>query len=63
MVMEKMEGGELFDYVVEKGTLSEEEVGVCWCVISLIGGREVDLSLCMYIYRCVCIYVCIYLCI
>lgn len=25
MVMEKMEGGELFDYVVEKGTLSEEE--------------------------------------
>jgi serine/threonine protein kinase len=25
MVMEKMQGGELFDYVVEKGTLSEEE--------------------------------------
>ena len=25
MVMEMMKGGELFDYVVEKGTLSEEE--------------------------------------
>ena len=25
MVMEIMSGGELFDYVVEKGTLSEEE--------------------------------------
>lgn len=25
MVMERMEGGELFDYVVELGTLSEEE--------------------------------------
>lgn len=25
MVMEIMTGGELFDYVVEKGTLSEEE--------------------------------------
>jgi serine/threonine protein kinase len=25
MVMEVMSGGELFDYVVEKGTLSEEE--------------------------------------
>lgn len=28
MVMETMEGGELFDYVVEKGTLSEEEASV-----------------------------------
>lgn len=28
MVMEMMKGGELFDYVVEKGTLSEEEASV-----------------------------------
>ena len=28
MVMEMMMGGELFDYVVEKGTLSEEEASV-----------------------------------
>ena len=28
MVMEVMKGGELFDYVVEKGTLSEEEASV-----------------------------------
>jgi len=28
MVMELMEGGELFDYVVEKGTLTEEEASV-----------------------------------
>lgn len=28
MVMEHMEGGELFDYVVKKGTLSEEEASV-----------------------------------
>ena len=28
MIMEKMDGGELFDYVVEKGTLSEEEASV-----------------------------------
>ena len=28
MVMEMMRGGELFDYVVEKGTLSEEEASV-----------------------------------
>ena len=26
--MEMMSGGELFDYVVEKGTLSEEEASV-----------------------------------
>lgn len=28
MVMEIMQGGELFDYVVEKGTLSESEASV-----------------------------------
>lgn len=28
MILELMEGGELFDYVVEKGTLSEEEAAV-----------------------------------
>lgn len=28
MVMELMLGGELFDYVVEKGTLSEREASV-----------------------------------
>ena len=28
MVMEMMKGGELFDYVVEKGTLSEEEASI-----------------------------------
>jgi serine/threonine protein kinase len=28
MVMEMMSGGELFDYVVEKGTLSEEEASI-----------------------------------
>jgi len=28
MIMEMMKGGELFDYVVEKGTLSEEEASV-----------------------------------
>ncbi len=28
MVMELMQGGELFDYVVEKGTLSEEEASI-----------------------------------
>jgi serine/threonine protein kinase len=28
IVMELMDGGELFDYVVEKGTLSEEEASV-----------------------------------
>lgn len=28
MVMEIMQGGELFDYVVEKGTLSEQEASV-----------------------------------
>lgn len=28
MVMELMLGGELFDYVVEKGTLSESEASV-----------------------------------
>jgi serine/threonine protein kinase len=28
MVMELMDGGELFDYVVEKGTLSEEEASI-----------------------------------
>lgn len=33
-VMELMRGGELFDYVVEKGTLSEEEV----CVDAFVFG-------------------------
>jgi serine/threonine protein kinase len=28
IIMEMMKGGELFDYVVEKGTLSEEEASV-----------------------------------
>ena len=31
MVMEMMGGGELFDYVVEKGTLTEEEVRCFFC--------------------------------
>lgn len=29
IVMELMEGGELFDYVVQKGTLTEEEASMC----------------------------------
>lgn len=37
MVMEIMQGGELFDYVVEKGTLSESEASVMVRKVSFAG--------------------------
>ncbi|CAN0486153.1 unnamed protein product, partial [Discosporangium mesarthrocarpum] len=39
MVLELMSGGELFDYVVEKGTLSEKDASVIVRKVTVVRGR------------------------
>lgn len=75
MVMEIMQGGELFDYVVAKGTLSESEASVmvrkvCVCVSCIVcnmvfPSRAVfvivpSARFCVCVSVCVRVYVCVF---